>query len=268
MPAPGTSWIEAASLDDLPPGSSPGVLAPGAGLRPVPGRRRGHLPRRPLPAPGGPAGLGPARRVEGDLPPAGLPPVVVRRPDRRQPGRRGGPSGRPIRSGSRAGRSWWPCRALDRPRPPILDRRAAGSSARSTRESMPEETARMANPQATVERPAVPEALTGDVRIFEYSQAADPIASGATPPIPHAEFPASLHEQGPTRVIPLDLGREAQAARPADQPRPLRQLRPARARRDGRDPPQRLVRAVLRPPGAGQDPVRRRRRSPGPRATS
>lgn len=57
---------------------------------------------------------------------------------------------------------------------------------------------------ATASAP-VDEALTRRVRIFEYSTAADPIASGATPAIPHAEFPSSLHESGESRIIPLDL---------------------------------------------------------------
>lgn len=76
----------------------------------------------------------------------------------------------------------------------------------------------MSKPQAAVDGPAVPEDLTSDVRIYEYSQAADPIASGATPPIPHAEFPASLHEQGPTRVVPLDLSAKLKKAGPLTSP--------------------------------------------------
>jgi gentisate 1,2-dioxygenase len=76
----------------------------------------------------------------------------------------------------------------------------------------------MSNPQAVAEAPNVPESLTDDVRIFEYSQAADPISSGATPPIPHAEFPASLHEQGPTRVIPLDLAAKLKRQGPLTSP--------------------------------------------------
>ena len=76
----------------------------------------------------------------------------------------------------------------------------------------------MSKPQAAVDGPAVPEALTSDVRIYEYSQAADPIASGATPPIPHAEFPSSLHEQGPTRVVPLDLSAKLKKAGPLTSP--------------------------------------------------
>ena len=92
---------------------------------------------------------------------------------------------------------------------------------------------------------------------YEYTQAADPIASGATPPIPHAEFPASLHQEGPSRVDPARPQPPAQAARAADQPGPLRPLHPDPARRVRRDPAQRLLRALLRAPGAGPDPVRR-----------
>ena len=76
----------------------------------------------------------------------------------------------------------------------------------------------MSNPPAMAEAPGVPESLTGDVRIFEYSQAADPISSGATPPIPHAEFPASLHQQGPSGIIPLDLGARLKRQGPLTSP--------------------------------------------------
>ena len=76
----------------------------------------------------------------------------------------------------------------------------------------------MSNPRATAEASSVPESLTGDVRIFEYSQAADPISSGATPPIPHAEFPASLHQDGPSRIIPLDLGAKLKRPGPLTSP--------------------------------------------------
>lgn len=65
---------------------------------------------------------------------------------------------------------------------------------------------------------AVDEALTRNVRIYEYSTAADPIASGATPAIPHAEFPARLHESGASRVIPLDLGPKLKRAGPLTSP--------------------------------------------------
>ena len=76
----------------------------------------------------------------------------------------------------------------------------------------------MSNSPATAEAPSVPESLTSDVRIFEYSQAADPISSGATPPIPHAEFPASLHQSGPSRIIPLDLSAQLKRPGPLTSP--------------------------------------------------
>ena len=44
--------------------------------------------------------------------------------------------------------------------------------------------------------------LTRDGLFYEYSQAADPIGSGAIPTVPYAEFPAALHEQGPTACYP------------------------------------------------------------------
>ena len=51
----------------------------------------------------------------------------------------------------------------------------------------------------------VVEDWTGDARFFEYSQAADPMGSGATSAIPAIAFPADLYATGPTRVVPLDL---------------------------------------------------------------
>ena len=76
----------------------------------------------------------------------------------------------------------------------------------------------MSNHQATAEPSIVPESLTADVRIFEYSQAADPISSGATPPIPYTDFPALLHQEGPTRVIPLDLAAKLKRQGPLTSP--------------------------------------------------
>jgi len=71
---------------------------------------------------------------------------------------------------------------------------------------------------ATTTATPVDEALTRNVRIYEYSTAADPIASGATPAIPHAEFAASLHESGPSRIIPLDLGAKLKQPGPLTSP--------------------------------------------------
>src|SRR5262245_40370219 len=60
--------------------------------------------------------------------------------------------------------------------------------------------------------------LTRDGLFYEYSRAADPIGSGAIPPVPYAAFPAALHEQGPTRAIPLDLSRQLGCPGPATSP--------------------------------------------------
>jgi gentisate 1,2-dioxygenase len=62
------------------------------------------------------------------------------------------------------------------------------------------------------------ERFTRDARYYEYSKAADPIGEGLVPPIPLAEFPRHLHEQGPTQIVPLDLGRDLRCAWPATSP--------------------------------------------------
>ena len=64
----------------------------------------------------------------------------------------------------------------------------------------------------------IDEALIRNVRIFEYSTAADPIASGITPAIPYIDFPASLHESGSSRIIPLDLSKQLKRTGPLTSP--------------------------------------------------
>ena len=76
----------------------------------------------------------------------------------------------------------------------------------------------MTKSSSILEAQAVPESLTRNVKIFEYTQAADPIASGATPPIPYNDFPASLHQSGPSRVIPLDLSARLKRTGPMTSP--------------------------------------------------
>ncbi len=49
---------------------------------------------------------------------------------------------------------------------------------------------------------------SGEARYFEYSQAADPIRSGHTSPVPLRQFSPSLYESGPSRIIELDVSRE------------------------------------------------------------
>ncbi|QEH39053.1 Cupin domain protein [Aquisphaera giovannonii] len=60
--------------------------------------------------------------------------------------------------------------------------------------------------------------LTRDGLFYEYSRAADPIGSGIIAPIPFSEFPATLHEEGPTGVVPLDLSARLGCAGPATSP--------------------------------------------------
>ncbi len=60
--------------------------------------------------------------------------------------------------------------------------------------------------------------LTRDVQFFEYSKAANPIASGATPGIPITQFAADLYATGESRIVPLDLSRELQTPYPATSP--------------------------------------------------
>jgi gentisate 1,2-dioxygenase len=80
----------------------------------------------------------------------------------------------------------------------------------------------LATLHSTSPRSAVAEATTPtaarDALLFEYSTAADPIASGATPKIPYAEFGSDLYALGPSRVIPLDLSEALGCAAPATGP--------------------------------------------------
>jgi gentisate 1,2-dioxygenase len=52
------------------------------------------------------------------------------------------------------------------------------------------------------------EDATDDARYFEYSKAANPIGSGHTPKVPVVRFSPELYQDGPTRVVPLDLSKE------------------------------------------------------------
>jgi len=62
------------------------------------------------------------------------------------------------------------------------------------------------------------DALTQDAEIFEYSKAADPITSGATPRIPVKKFSPELYAYGATRLVPLDLSRELKTDYPVTGP--------------------------------------------------
>ena len=60
--------------------------------------------------------------------------------------------------------------------------------------------------------------LTEAARFHDYRFASNPLADGTLPPIPGARFPASLHEQGPTRTIPLDASERLLCRGPATAP--------------------------------------------------
>ena len=47
--------------------------------------------------------------------------------------------------------------------------------------------------------------LVQDAVFYEYSTAANPLEEGFIPEVPIVKFPHGLHEEGPTRVIPLAL---------------------------------------------------------------
>ena len=62
------------------------------------------------------------------------------------------------------------------------------------------------------------DALTQDAEIFEYSKAADPISSGATPRIPVKQFSPELYAHGATHIVALDLSRELKTDYPVTGP--------------------------------------------------
>ena len=62
------------------------------------------------------------------------------------------------------------------------------------------------------------DALTQDAEIFEYSKAADPISSGATPRIPVKQFSHELYAHGATHIVALDLSRELKTDYPVTGP--------------------------------------------------
>lgn len=55
-------------------------------------------------------------------------------------------------------------------------------------------------------------------RYYEYTQAADPIGSGAITSLPLVNFSSELHRTGGTRIIPLDVSEQLQCAGPATSP--------------------------------------------------
>jgi len=54
--------------------------------------------------------------------------------------------------------------------------------------------------------------------LLDYRQAANPVRSGLTEPIPYRAWGADLHRRGPSAVIPLDLSAELGVPGPATSP--------------------------------------------------
>jgi gentisate 1,2-dioxygenase len=70
-------------------------------------------------------------------------------------------------------------------------------------------------------KPAIEPALarlTASARYHDYRHASNPIADGRLGGIPGARFGAELHEQGPTRTIPLDTSGQLGCPGPATSP--------------------------------------------------
>jgi len=60
--------------------------------------------------------------------------------------------------------------------------------------------------------------LVQDAVFYEYSTAANPLEEGFIPEVPIVKFPHGLHEEGPTRVIPLDVSERLKCPYPATSP--------------------------------------------------
>ena len=60
--------------------------------------------------------------------------------------------------------------------------------------------------------------LAESARFHDYRYASNPLADGTLPPIPGVRFAATLHEQGPTRTIPLDASDRLLCPGPATAP--------------------------------------------------
>ena len=55
-------------------------------------------------------------------------------------------------------------------------------------------------------------------RFYDYRVASNPMTDGGVPPVPGVRFAASLHEQGPTQIVPLDNSRALGCPGPATTP--------------------------------------------------
>ncbi|UPM50689.1 cupin [Synechococcus sp. A10-1-5-1] len=61
-------------------------------------------------------------------------------------------------------------------------------------------------------------AAADKAELFDYREAANPIRSGLTEPIPYCSWGPELHASGPSGIIPLDLSAELGASGPATSP--------------------------------------------------
>lgn len=62
------------------------------------------------------------------------------------------------------------------------------------------------------------DSLVNNALYYEYSTSANPIDSGIISPVPFVVFPSSLHEEGPTKLTPLDISDQLGCAYPATSP--------------------------------------------------
>ncbi|WP_206998908.1 cupin [Trinickia mobilis] len=62
------------------------------------------------------------------------------------------------------------------------------------------------------------EAVTRDAEYFEYTSSANPIGAKLISRVPYRSFHASLYNDGPTRIVPLDLSAELGCGYPATGP--------------------------------------------------
>ncbi len=62
------------------------------------------------------------------------------------------------------------------------------------------------------------EQVLENAHYHEYSSSADPIGAGFIKPVPYHVFPHTLHEEGKTRIISLDLSKQLGCSYPATSP--------------------------------------------------
>ncbi|WP_259722551.1 cupin [Synechococcus sp. CS-1328] len=68
-------------------------------------------------------------------------------------------------------------------------------------------------------RPQSPShAWQDDALLYDYRQAANPVRPGLTEPIPYRQWDPSIHADGPTAILPLDLSAELGVPGPATSP--------------------------------------------------